>query len=75
MTHVFSVSPGGIPGGVISIVIDVPALRKVGPIGGAALSCRECYNMSPERPVLSLSQLSLHVVRFRKVSQDGMVSQ
>ena len=30
----FSVSPGGIPGGVISIVIDVPDLRKVGPIGG-----------------------------------------
>ena len=43
--------------------------------GGAAFSCRKCYNMSPERPVLSLSQLSLHFVRFRKVSQDGMVSQ
>ena len=75
MAHVFSVSPGVSPGGVISIVIDVPALRKVGPIGGAALSCRKCDNMSPERPVLSLCQLSLHFVRFRKVSQDGMVSQ
>ena len=69
----FSVSPGGIPGGVVSIVIDVTELRKVAPIGGAAFSCRKCYNMSPERPVLSLSQL--HFVRSRKVSQDGMVSQ
>ena len=61
--------------GAMSIVIDVPALREVGPIGRPAFSCRKCYNVSKERPVLSLSQLALHFVRLRKVSQDGMVSQ
>ena len=61
--------------GVISIVIGVPELRKVGPIGGRHFSCRECYNVSKARPVLSLYRLSLHFVRFRKVSQYGMVSQ
>ena len=53
----------------MSTVIDVPELRKVGPIRGAAFSCQKCHNMSKERPVLSLSQLSLHFVRFRKVSK------
>ena len=69
MTQAFSGSPGGIPEGAIPIVIDVPGLRKVGPIRGAALPCQQSHNMSKGRPVLLLSQLSLHFVRFREVSK------